>query len=49
MCVPFLPWCVPGVANTCLQIQPGGVEVDHIAAEVSNGEVWVLNGVLNYQ
>lgn len=32
-----------------LQIQPGDIEVDQIAAQVSNGEVWILNGVINYQ
>ncbi|RJE19675.1 FAS1 domain-containing protein [Aspergillus sclerotialis] len=32
-----------------IYIHPGGIEVDHIAAQVSNGEVWVLNGVVNYQ
>lgn len=32
-----------------LQIHPGDIEVDQIAAQVSNGEVWVLNGVVNYQ
>ncbi|RMJ26551.1 FAS1 domain-containing protein [Aspergillus sp. HF37] len=32
-----------------IYIHPGGIEVDHIASQVSNGEVWVLNGVVNYQ
>lgn len=31
------------------QIQPGNIEVDSIAEKVSNGEVWVLNGVINYR
>lgn len=31
------------------QIQPGNVEVDSIAEKVSNGEVWVLNSVINYR
>ncbi|PWY89275.1 hypothetical protein BO70DRAFT_350476 [Aspergillus heteromorphus CBS 117.55] len=31
-----------------IYIQPGDVEVDSIAEKVSNGEVWILNGVLNY-
>lgn len=31
------------------QIQPGNVEVDSIAEKVSNGEVWVLNNVINYR
>ncbi|KAF2096676.1 FAS1 domain-containing protein precursor [Rhizodiscina lignyota] len=30
-------------------IQPGNVEVDNVANTVSNGEVWILKGVLNYQ
>ncbi|KAJ5117266.1 hypothetical protein N7448_004204, partial [Penicillium atrosanguineum] len=30
-------------------IQPGNVEVDSIAEKVSNGEVWVLNDVINYR
>ncbi|KAE8417553.1 hypothetical protein BDV36DRAFT_175739 [Aspergillus pseudocaelatus] len=30
-------------------IQPGNVEVDNIAEKVSNGEVWILNGVINYR
>ncbi|KAL8919162.1 MAG: hypothetical protein Q9208_006922 [Pyrenodesmia sp. 3 TL-2023] len=29
-------------------IQPGNIEVSSIANRVSNGEVWVLKGVLNY-
>ncbi|RAL09798.1 uncharacterized protein BO97DRAFT_373779 [Aspergillus homomorphus CBS 101889] len=32
-----------------IRIQPGDVEVDSIAEKVSNGEVWVLNGVINYR
>ncbi|KAL3465285.1 hypothetical protein BJX64DRAFT_252802 [Aspergillus heterothallicus] len=31
-----------------IYIEPSGVQVDTIAEQVSNGEVWVLNGVLNY-
>lgn len=31
------------------QIQPGDVEVDSIAEKVTNGEVWMLNGVINYR
>ncbi|KAJ5641436.1 hypothetical protein N7490_005436 [Penicillium lividum] len=30
-------------------IQPGNIEVDSIAEKVANGEVWVLNGVINYR
>ncbi|KAF7594948.1 hypothetical protein BBP40_007756 [Aspergillus hancockii] len=30
-------------------IQPGYVEVDSIAEQVSNGEVWILNSVINYR
>ncbi|KAB8238514.1 hypothetical protein BDV23DRAFT_162589 [Aspergillus alliaceus] len=30
-------------------IQPGNIEVDSIAEQVSNGEVWILNGVINYR
>ncbi|KAE8351995.1 hypothetical protein BDV28DRAFT_135931 [Aspergillus coremiiformis] len=30
-------------------IQPGNIEVDSIAERVSNGEVWILNGVINYR
>ncbi|KAJ5818773.1 hypothetical protein N7474_004364 [Penicillium riverlandense] len=29
-------------------IQPGNIEVDTVAEQVVNGEVWVLNGVINY-
>ncbi|PWY71087.1 hypothetical protein BO94DRAFT_539626 [Aspergillus sclerotioniger CBS 115572] len=32
-----------------IYIQPGNVEVDSIAEQVSNGEVWILNGVINYR
>ncbi len=31
------------------QVQPGNIEVSSIANEVSNGEVWVLKGYLNYE
>ncbi|KAL2834721.1 hypothetical protein BJY01DRAFT_224070 [Aspergillus pseudoustus] len=31
-----------------IYIEPSGIQVDTIAEQVSNGEVWVLNGVLNY-
>ncbi|GKZ25649.1 hypothetical protein AbraCBS73388_001293 [Aspergillus brasiliensis] len=31
-----------------IYIQPGNVEVDSIAEQVSNGELWILNGVVNY-
>ncbi|EED13401.1 conserved hypothetical protein [Talaromyces stipitatus ATCC 10500] len=30
-------------------IEPGHVEVESLASEVSNGNVWVLKGVVNYQ
>ncbi|CDM33030.1 FAS1 domain [Penicillium roqueforti FM164] len=29
-------------------IQPGNIEVDSIAEKVNNGEVWILNDVINY-
>lgn len=29
------------------QIQPGNVEVQSVADKVSNGEVWILRGVIN--
>ncbi|KAL7787820.1 hypothetical protein V8C37DRAFT_389641 [Trichoderma ceciliae] len=29
-------------------IMPDEVEVDRVASRVANGEVWILNGVLNY-
>jgi len=29
-------------------IQPGNIEISSIASRVSNGEVWIINGVLNY-
>ncbi|RLM00709.1 hypothetical protein CFD26_107455 [Aspergillus turcosus] len=32
-----------------IYIQPGNVEVDNIAEKVTNGELWVLNGVINYR
>ncbi|PWY69901.1 FAS1 domain-containing protein AN1527 precursor [Aspergillus eucalypticola CBS 122712] len=31
-----------------IYIQPGNVEVDSVAEKVSNGELWILNGVVNY-
>ncbi|KAL2798086.1 hypothetical protein BJX66DRAFT_63598 [Aspergillus keveii] len=31
-----------------IYIEPSGIQVNTIAEQVSNGEVWVLNGVLNY-
>lgn len=49
VCLPCLTCCPVLRADSCLQIHPGGIEVDHIASQVSNGEVWVLNGVVNYQ
>ncbi|CAG8116847.1 unnamed protein product [Penicillium salamii] len=30
-------------------IQPGNIEVDSVAEKVHNGEVWVLNNVINYR
>ncbi|PKY07056.1 hypothetical protein P168DRAFT_324510 [Aspergillus campestris IBT 28561] len=32
-----------------IYIQPGNVEVDAVAEQVANGEVWTLNGVINYR
>ncbi|KAI4197926.1 MAG: hypothetical protein LQ350_005629 [Teloschistes chrysophthalmus] len=40
-------WQYRHVANAT-QIQPGNIEVSSIADKVSNGEVWVLKGVVNY-
>ncbi|KAL3263104.1 hypothetical protein ABHI18_002122 [Aspergillus niger] len=37
-----------GVTLAGEKIQPGNVEVDSIAEKVSNGELWILNGVVNY-
>ncbi|KAJ5404226.1 hypothetical protein N7509_004097 [Penicillium cosmopolitanum] len=31
-----------------IKIQPGDIEVDKVAEKVANGEVWVLNKVINY-
>ncbi|KAJ5763016.1 hypothetical protein N7533_001697 [Penicillium manginii] len=31
-----------------IKIQPGDIEVDNVAEKVANGEVWVLNKVINY-
>ncbi|KAL4872292.1 hypothetical protein BDV12DRAFT_193733 [Aspergillus spectabilis] len=31
-----------------IYIEPSGIQVDSIAEQVSNGEVWVLDGVINY-
>ncbi|KAL4786647.1 hypothetical protein BJX76DRAFT_320948 [Aspergillus varians] len=31
-----------------IYIEPSGIEVESIAEQVSNGEVWILNGVINY-
>ena len=30
-------------------VQPGGVEVEGVVSRVANGQVWVLDGVLNYE
>ncbi|KAL1989011.1 hypothetical protein VTN96DRAFT_5774 [Rasamsonia emersonii] len=30
-------------------IQPGNIEVQSLASQVSNGEVWILKGVINYK
>ena len=30
-----------------VQIQPGEIEVSHVEEQASNGEVWILNGVLD--
>ncbi|CEJ57769.1 Putative FAS1 domain-containing protein [Penicillium brasilianum] len=30
-------------------LQPGNIEVESVAEKVANGEVWVLNGVINYR
>jgi len=29
-------------------VMPGGVEVQRVAEKVGDGEVWILDGVLNY-
>ena len=29
-------------------VMPGEVEVEKVASQVANGEVWVLKGVVNY-
>ena len=29
-------------------VMPGEVEVERVASQVANGEVWVLKGVVNY-
>ncbi|KAL4916666.1 hypothetical protein BDW62DRAFT_211786 [Aspergillus aurantiobrunneus] len=31
-----------------IYIEPSGIQVDSVAEQVSNGEVWILNGVINY-
>jgi len=31
-----------------IYIQPGNIEVDRVATAVSNGQVWILKGVINY-
>ncbi|KAH8692192.1 hypothetical protein BGW36DRAFT_400259 [Talaromyces proteolyticus] len=30
-------------------IEPGHIEVDSLASQVSNGDVWVIKGVINYK
>jgi hypothetical protein len=37
------------MVTDCLQIQPGNIEVNSVAEKVHNGEVWVLNDVINYR
>ncbi|KAJ5183748.1 hypothetical protein N7492_001364 [Penicillium capsulatum] len=41
-----LKWTLDGDK---IMIQPGNVEVRSVAEKVTNGEVWVLNGVINYR
>jgi hypothetical protein len=31
-----------------LQIQPDNIEVDSVASQVGNGEIWIIKGVRNY-
>lgn len=44
-------WTPCGVSSflTLGKIQPGSIEVQSVAEEVANGEVWILKGVLNYR
>ena len=37
------PWLTP------TQVQPGDIEVSSVASKVSNGEVWIIKGVVNYE
>ena len=34
---------------TSAKIQPGNIEVSSVASRVSNGEIWVTKGALNYE
>ena len=34
--------------NSSEQVQPGNIEVSSVASKVSNGEVWVIKGCMNY-
>lgn len=43
----FAPYQVFDKANE-EQVQPGDIEVSSVASRVSNGEVWIVKGVLNY-
>lgn len=44
-------WSLNGfqLTQSLQQIEPGHIEVDTLASQVSNGEVWVLKGVINYK
>ncbi|RAO67321.1 uncharacterized protein BHQ10_003333 [Talaromyces amestolkiae] len=49
--VPVSPWREGEEVETVGggKIEPGHIEVDSTASEVSNGNVWVLKGVINYK
>ena len=41
-------WYSRMIVLMLVQVQPGNIEVSNIASRVSNGELWVLKGILNY-
>ncbi|EEP76719.1 conserved hypothetical protein [Uncinocarpus reesii 1704] len=34
--------------NGKIRVYPGNIEVERIAARISNGEVWILNGIIEF-
>ena len=41
-------WPNLDVIADIIKVQPGNIEVSSISNQVSNGEIWILKGVMNY-